>query len=104
MAPAESNNFLERIFCCCSCLRLGCRLARRGTEARMIGDWFDEAMRLRMEFALELACRSLPPGRQDHETRKQIAEAIMLSARRGATSLDELMQAGRSAISDLLAA
>jgi len=70
----------------------------------MMCDWFDETMRVRMEFALELACRSLPPGRQDHETRKQVAEQIILSARRGTTSLDELIHAGRSAITDLLAA
>ena len=70
----------------------------------MMSDRFDEGIRLRMEYALELACRSLPPHRQDHETRKQIAEQIMLAARCGTTSLDELTQAGRSAIMHLLAA
>jgi len=65
-------------------------------------DVFDPRTRAKMEFALELACRGLPSGRQGHEWRRIVAEDIILCARDGKTSLEDLSAAGRRSVVDKL--
>jgi hypothetical protein len=67
----------------------------------MLGGEFDEETIARMEEALRFACQHLPPGRQDHETRKFIAERILECARRGQVGLQELTNAAVQALKDL---
>ena len=64
----------------------------------MTTEAFDQSIRDRMEYALELACRGLPANRQGHEWRKLVAEEILACAREGNTSLSELSAAGRRAV------
>ena len=54
---------------------------------------FTERIAADMEVALERACQRLPADRQDHETRKLIAERIIEAAREGHTTLSELTAA-----------
>ncbi len=68
----------------------------------MTTEVFEQSTRDRMEYALELACRGLPPDRQGHEWRKLVAEDIILCAREGKTSLAELSAAGRRAVVEKL--
>ena len=67
----------------------------------MLGHEFGEEMLVRMETALRFACQRLPASRQDHETRKFIAERIVACARTGKDSLQELTEAGVQALKDL---
>jgi hypothetical protein len=46
----------------------------------------DERTRARMDVALEDACREFPHG-GDHELRKRVAQKLLLSARKGNTTL-----------------
>ena len=67
----------------------------------MPGCEFDEETITRMEEALRFACQHLPPSRQDHETRKFIAERIRECARKGQVGVQELTNAGVQALKDL---
>ena len=62
---------------------------------------FDERTAANMEVALQRACQRLPADRQDHDTRKFIAERIIDAARKGLTSLTELTAAAVQALSQL---
>jgi len=68
----------------------------------MISEGFDEAVRSRMEYALELACRGLPANQQGYEWRKLVAEDILCCAREGRTSLEQLTATGRRCVVDKL--
>jgi len=57
----------------------------------------DEGTRARMDVALEDACREFPHG-GDHELRKRVAQKLLLSARKGNTTLDGLSVVARRAL------
>jgi len=64
----------------------------------MVVNEFDERTVANMEVALERACARLPPHRNDHATRRFIAEQIVACARRGETTLGELSAAAMKAL------
>ena len=67
----------------------------------MFAEEFDERTAANMKMALERACQRLPVDRNDHQTRRFIAEIIIESARSGSTTLSELTAAGIKAIRHL---
>jgi hypothetical protein len=67
-------------------------------EGKMSG--LDERTKTRLEFILDEVCSTLPKG-GDHESRKFVAEQLMLCARAGKTSLEELAYAGQRALVQL---
>jgi hypothetical protein len=64
----------------------------------MFSNEFDERTVANMEVALERACAKLPRRRNDHATRKFIAEEIVACARRGDITLGELSAAAMKAL------
>jgi uncharacterized protein YoaH (UPF0181 family) len=56
-----------------------------------------------IDLALERACRFLPIGLSEHETRKFVAEKIVESAKNGNQTLAGLTEAGRRAVHELIA-
>jgi hypothetical protein len=70
-------------------------------EEKLFASEFDERTAADMEVALERACQRLPLDKQDHDTRKFIAEHIIDAARKGRTTLGELTAAGVQALSRL---
>jgi urease gamma subunit len=67
----------------------------------MFAQEFNERAAANMEMALERACQRLPVNRNDHETRRLIAEKIIECARSGKTTLSELTAAGIEAVRHL---
>jgi hypothetical protein len=57
----------------------------------------DERTRANMDVALEEACRELPHG-GDHALRKQVAQKLLQSARKGNTTIDGLSAVARTAL------
>jgi urease gamma subunit len=72
-----------------------------GREEAMISDEFDKKSLAIMELALERACRFLPLGLPEHETRKFVAEKIVECARNGNRTLPGLTEVGRRAVHQL---
>ena len=70
----------------------------------MLSDEFNKKTLAIMELALERACRFLPLGLPEHETRKFVAEAIVECARNGNQTLAGLTEVGRRAVHELMAA
>jgi hypothetical protein len=70
-------------------------------DEKLFASEFDERTAADMEVALERACQRLPSNRQDHDTRKFIAEHIIDAARKGHTTLGELTAAGVQALNRL---
>jgi hypothetical protein len=62
---------------------------------------FDQRTTANLDVALENACRSLPNGGGDHETRKYIAKKLVQAARKGNTRLGALEDVARRALHDL---
>jgi hypothetical protein len=58
---------------------------------------FDELTQANMDVVLDEVCAVLPNG-GDHESRKYIAEQLILAARAGKTTLGELTYMGRRAL------
>ena len=58
---------------------------------------FDERTQANMDVVLDEVCAGLPNG-GDHESRKFIAEQLILAARAGKTTLGELTYMGRRAL------
>lgn len=58
---------------------------------------FDERTQANMDVVLDEVCAVLPNG-GDHESRKFIAEQLILAARAGKTTLGELTYMGRRAL------
>jgi hypothetical protein len=58
---------------------------------------FDEQTQANMDVVLDEVCAVLPNG-GDHESRKFIAEQLILAARAGKTTLGELTYMGRRAL------
>ncbi len=58
---------------------------------------FDERTQANMDVVLDEVCAVLPNG-GDHESRKLIAEQLILAARAGKTTLGELTYVGRRAL------
>ena len=67
----------------------------------MIAENFDSRTLANMEVALELACKSLPVGAEQHRYRRFIAFRIIECAKRGDTTLRGLGEAGRSGANEL---
>jgi hypothetical protein len=57
----------------------------------------DQRTRANMDVALEEACRELPHG-GDHALRKQVAQRLLQSARKGNTTLGGLSALARTAL------
>jgi hypothetical protein len=62
---------------------------------------FDQRTAANLDVALENACRSLPNGGGDHETRKYVANKLVQAARKGNTGLGALENVARRALHDL---
>ena len=60
----------------------------------------DDRTTNRLEFILDEVCAVLPKG-GDYEDRKFVAEQLMICARAGKTSLEELVYAGQRALVQL---
>jgi urease gamma subunit len=70
-------------------------------EETMITDEFNKKTLAIMDLALERACRFLPLGLPEHETRKFVAEKIVECARNGNQTLVGLTEVGRQAVREL---
>lgn len=70
-------------------------------EDKLFSSEFDDRTAANMEAALERVCRRLPADRQDHATRRFVAERIIDAARKGHRTLDEFISAGMQALSQL---
>jgi urease gamma subunit len=70
-------------------------------EDTMISEEFDKKTLAAMNLASERACRFLPLGLPEHETRKFVAEKIVECARNGNQSLVGLTEVGRQAVREL---
>jgi hypothetical protein len=70
-------------------------------EEKLFASEFDERTAANMEVALERVCQRLPADKQDHDTRRFIAERIIDAARKGHTRLGELTAAGVQALNQL---
>jgi hypothetical protein len=57
----------------------------------------DDRTKANMDVALEEACRELPHG-GDHDLRKKVAQKLLLSARKGNTTLSGLSVVARTAL------
>jgi hypothetical protein len=68
----------------------------------MFAEEFDRRTRAIMDFVLEQASRNLPDD--GHESRKIVAQRLILCARDGKTKLDELTTAAQLAVIELIAA
>jgi len=64
-------------------------------------DEFDDRTRANMDVVLEKTCREMPHG-GDHESRKFIAERLMVAARGRRSTLAELGAAARRALLELV--
>jgi hypothetical protein len=73
----------------------------RATRDVMFSKEFDERTVANMEVTLERACAKLPRHRNDHATRKFIAEEIVACARQGDTTLGALSAAAMKALHKL---
>ena len=60
----------------------------------------DDRTAANMEVALEEVCRTLPYG-GDHKTRKRVAKKLIYSARRGRTTLGDLVAVARTALQEI---
>ena len=70
------------------------------SEEKLFNSEFDERTAADMEVALERACQRLPTDKQDHATRRFIAERIIDAARKGHRTL-ALTAAGVQALTQL---
>jgi hypothetical protein len=70
-------------------------------EHKLFASEFDERTAANMDVALERVCQRLSPDKQDHQSRKFIAERIIDAARKGHTTLGELTAAGVQALNQL---
>ena len=61
---------------------------------------FDERTQTRLEFILDELCATLPRG-GNHESRKFVAEQLVLCTRSGKTTLEDLTYAGQRALVQL---
>ena len=62
---------------------------------------FDQNTVANMTAALEYVCRSIPAGKDNHETRKQIVDAMVASANAGNRGYVDFQNAGFRALRDL---
>lgn len=60
----------------------------------------DQRTRIKMDLALEEACRSLPNG-GDHETRRAIAERLIACASGRAASIEQLRVVAHHALREI---
>jgi hypothetical protein len=67
----------------------------------MIAESFDPRTLANMEVALELACKSLATGAEEHRVRRHIASKILKCAESGDKTLGGLTEAGRAAAAEL---
>jgi hypothetical protein len=67
----------------------------------MIAESFDSRTLANMEVALDLACKSLLIGAEEHRVRRHIACKILKCAESGDKTLAGLTEAGRAAAAEL---
>ena len=63
----------------------------------MMEDSFDIRTLANMEVALDRVCGKTPTGEQ-HDVRKRVAQAVLLCAKSGKTTLGALTEAGEKAL------
>jgi hypothetical protein len=69
-----------------ACLPASGKFFRGNVGQRMMLIEFDQTTMANMTAALEHACNKLPPGKDTHENRKRIADAMIAYARSGTLS------------------
>jgi hypothetical protein len=62
---------------------------------------FDQSTIANMTAALEHVCKNIPRQKDNHETRKLIADAMMASARTGRRSLISFQKVGREVLAEI---
>ena len=70
----------------------------------MVTERFDSRTLANMEVALELACKTLATGAEEHRIRRYIAGKILKCADGGNKTLGDLTKAGLAAATELCAA
>jgi hypothetical protein len=68
----------------------------------MLGE-FDQTTMANMTAALEHACDKLPPGKDTHENRKRIADAMIAYARSGSRTLSDFESLGSKTLEEITA-
>jgi hypothetical protein len=67
----------------------------------VVTERFDSRTLANMEVALELACKHLSTGAEEHRVRRHIASKILKCAESGDKTLGGLSEAGRAAAAEL---
>jgi hypothetical protein len=62
---------------------------------------FDQTTMANMTAALEHVCSQLPADKDSHETRKQIADAIVACAKNGRRTLEDFRTAGLEVLAEI---
>lgn len=70
-------------------------------SARMLTE-FDQNTLANMTAALESVCLKIPSGKDTHELRKQLGDAMIRSANTGKRTFAELQIAGLTALEEIL--
>jgi hypothetical protein len=63
---------------------------------------FDQTTIANMTAALDQICRKIPPDKDTHEARKQIADAMIACARSGRRTLSDFQEVGRKTLAELV--
>jgi hypothetical protein len=62
---------------------------------------FDQTTIANMTAALDTVCKKIPLDKDNHETRKRIADAMVACARAGGRSLNEFQSIGSKALEEI---
>ena len=62
---------------------------------------FDQSTMANMTAALEFVCKQLPADKDSHQTRKQIADAIISRAKAGCRTLEDFHEAGLEVLTEM---
>ena len=63
---------------------------------------FDQTTIANMTAALDQICKKIPPDKDTHETRKQIADAMIACAQSGRHTLSDFQEVGRKTLQGLI--
>ena len=63
---------------------------------------FDQTTIANMTAALDQICKKIPPDKDTHETRKQIADAMIACAQSGRRNLSNFQDVGRKTLRELI--
>ena len=62
---------------------------------------FDQNTMANMTAALEYVCKKIPPDRDNHETRKRVADAIAACAKAGKRGYADFLNAGLRTLNEI---